>query len=269
MQHIAIPHGTIGVFAQGKGVPILFVHGFPLNHTMWHSQIETFGRSFRVVAPDLRGSGESHLAQAGGTGTLTMEAFADDLHALLHAVYVDRPVVFCGLSMGGYIAWQFFLKYREQVQALILCDTRATADSPEAAAGRRKLAEEILTLGPHAAAEAMLPKLISPKTAERRPNLVADLRTMILRNSPAGIAATLRGMAERPDCTPLLAQVDVPTLVLCGQDDVITPPAEMKQMAEAIPGSQFVEIHNAGHMAPLENPDAVNAAINRFLKTTT
>lgn len=266
MQHISVPNGTMSVLARGKGVPILFVHGFPLSHAMWQSQIEAFGPSCRVIAPDLRGFGESNMIAGSGTGTLTMEAFADDLHALLHAVFVDRRVVLCGLSMGGYIAWQFFRKYRAQLQALILCDTRAAADSPEAAAGRLKLAEQVLTQGPQVAADGMLPRLVSPQTAEQRPALLADVRTMILRNSPAGIAATLRGMAQRPDCTQMLPQIDLPTLLICGQDDQITPVAEMQGMSQAIPGSQFVEIPRAGHLSPMENPDAVNGAIDHFLK---
>ncbi len=108
MQHVSVPNGTIGVLAQGKGTPILFVHGFPLTHSMWHSQVKAFAPTHRVIAPDLRGFGESGLPAGNGVGTLTMEALADDLHGLLHAVFVDGPVVLCGLSMGGYIAWQFF-----------------------------------------------------------------------------------------------------------------------------------------------------------------
>jgi 3-oxoadipate enol-lactonase len=267
MQHIAVPHGTIGVLAQGKGVPVLFVHGFPLNHSMWRSQIEAFGGSFRVIAPDLRGFGESKMTAPTATSKLTMEACADDLHAVLPAVLVDQPVVFCGLSMGGYVAWQFFRKYRARVKALILCDTRAIADTPEAAAGRLKLAEQVLTLVTQVAAEGMLPRLVSPKTAESHPEIVSELRAMILGNSPLAIAATLRGMAERPDCTPLLASIDVPTLLICGKEDQISPVAEMRGISQAIRGSQFVEVPNAGHMSPMENPDAVNQAINQFLQT--
>lgn len=267
MQQIAVPNGTIGVLAQGRGEPVLFVHGFPLSHEMWRKQTEAFGKGYRVIAPDLRGFGESKLATASAATTLTMENFADDLHVLLHAVFVDRPVVLCGLSMGGYVAWQFLRKYRDRLKALILCDTRATADSQEQAAGRHKLAEQVIALGPHAAVDAMLPRLVSPKTAERQPGVVSDLRKMILGNNALSIAATLRGMAERPDCTSILPSIDVPALVLCGKDDQITPAAEMKTMAQAIPGAQYVEIPEAGHMAPMENPDVVNATIDRFLKT--
>jgi pimeloyl-ACP methyl ester carboxylesterase len=262
MQHVAVSNGTIGVLAQGKGPPILFVHGFPLSHAMWQSQIDVFGRDHRVIAPDLRGFGESNST----SGTVTMEAFADDLHGVLHGVFVDQPIVLCGLSMGGYVAWQFFRKYRAQLKALILCDTRAAGDTPAAVAGRQKLAEEILTHGSQAALDAMLPRLFAPKTADRHPERVSDVRSMILRNAPAGLAAALHGMAERPDCTQMLSQIDVPTLLICGQDDQITPVAEMRGIAEGIRGAQFVEIPDAGHMAPLENPEAVNAAINQFLQ---
>src|SRR5580704_16388012 len=235
MQHVAVSNGMLNVYAQGKGSPLLFVHGFPLNNAMWHLQAEPFSKKYRVIVPDLRGFGESSVTP----GTVTMEEMADDLHGVLHGVWVDQPVVFCGLSMGGYVAWQFFRKYRPQLRALILCDTRANADTPEGAAGRHKFAEDVLANGSQAAADAMLPKLMSPKTMERWPDLVANVQSMMLRNKPAGIAAAALGM--------------------------VAPPAEMQKMAEAIPQAQFVQIPNAGHLSPLENPDAVNGAINRFL----
>ncbi len=261
MQHVAVSNGMISVLAQGKGPVLVFVHGFPFNHSMWDAQVSAFAGAYRVIVPDLRGFGESTV-----TPTLvTMEDFADDIHGLLHAAFVNGPVIFCGLSMGGYVAWQFFRKYRSQVKALILCDTRAAADSPEAAANRRTLAQAVLSQGAQAAADGMLPRLLSPRTAEQRPELIAEMRSMILRNKPAGIAAALEGLAQRPDCTALLPKIDVPTLLICGQDDQITPSAEMRQMADSIPGAQFVEIPGAGHMAPLENADAVNAAVRRFL----
>jgi 3-oxoadipate enol-lactonase len=126
MQHVAVSNGMLNVYAQGKGTPLLFVHGFPLNHGMWHLQVAAFSKKARVLVPDLRGFGESTVT----AGTVTMEEMADDLHGVMHGVWVDQPVVFCGLSMGGYVAWQFFRKYRSQLRALILCDTRATADTP-------------------------------------------------------------------------------------------------------------------------------------------
>ena len=154
MQHVAVSNGTLNVYAQGKGLPLLFVHGFPLNHSMWQPQIDAFTKKNRVIVPDLRGFGESTVT----AGTVTMEDMADDLHGILHAAMVDRPVVYCGLSMGGYIAWQFFRKYRAQLAALILCDTRATPDTPDVAAGRHKLAETVMTDGA-SAAEVFAPQV--------------------------------------------------------------------------------------------------------------
>ena len=228
---------------------------------MSRTEISAVSAKFRALVPDLRGFGASTTT----SGTVTMEDFADDLHGLLHAAFVDKPVVFCGLSMGGYVGWQFFRKYRAQLKAFILCDTRASADTPEAVAGRHKLAQAVLKEGPQAALDAMLPRLVSATTAERNPTVITELRSMILQNKPAGIAAALEGMAARPDCTELLPQIDVPTLVICGKEDQITPAAEMQTLAQAIPGAQFVEIPGAGHMSPMENPDAVNGAITRFL----
>ena len=205
MRQIPVPGGPIAVVDEGAGTPILFVHGFPLTHAMWQSQIQALAGGHRVLVPDLRGFGESRWTPERSDGALTMEAFADDLHALLESLSVKGPVIFCGLSMGGYVGWQFFRKYRAQVKALIQCDTRAAADKPEAAAGRFKLAEQILAAGPEAARDAMLPRLLSPKTQKDRPDLVAVVRDMIMKNTPIGLAAGLRGLAERrtaQNCSP-------------------------------------------------------------------
>src|SRR5262249_35309837 len=159
------------------------------------------------------------------------------------------------LSMGGYVAWQFAFRHRQQLAKLILCDTRAIADSPDAAAGRLKTAERVLAEGSSIAAEALLPKLFAPETYHQQPQIVEATRHVILRTAPEGIAAALRGMAQRPDVTSRLPEIDVPALMICGQHDGISPPAEMRQIAERLPSAQFVEIADAGHMAPLERPD--------------
>ena len=150
MHQIAVPNGTIGVFAQGRGEPVLFVHGFPLGHDMWSSQTAAFAKNYRVIAPDLRGFGESKLTGATAATTLTMVAFAEDLHVLLHAVFVDRPVVLCGLSMGGYIAWQFFQKYRDQIKAPVFSATRRRRPTrprrpPDAKSSRKRCSRSART----------------------------------------------------------------------------------------------------------------------------
>jgi pimeloyl-ACP methyl ester carboxylesterase len=250
------------VVERGSETPLLLFHGFPLDHSMWRGQLEGLADVCRVVAPDLRGFGQSSVTP----GKVTMQEYADDMAALLDALGVTTPVVFCGLSMGGYVAWQFALRHRARLAKLILCDTRSSADSTEAAAGRKKTAERVLAEGPQVVAEAMLPKLFAPPAANaREKEWVTQTREVILRNPPEGIAAALLGMAERPDVTPELGKIDVPALVLCGQYDGISPPAEMREIAAKLPNARYVEIAKAGHMAPLEQPDDVNAAIREFL----
>lgn len=249
------------VFDRGQGPPLLFVHGFPLDHTMWSGQLEHFAATHRVIAPDLRGFGRSDATP----GLVTMEQMADDCAALLDALGVAGPVTYCGLSMGGYVGWQFVRKYAPRLRGLVLCDTRAVPDSPEAADNRRKLAAHVLAHGTEAVASAMLPKLFAPATVETHPELVEATRRVILAAQPAGVAAAQEGMAARPDARPLLASIRVPTLVVVGEADAISPPQEMRELAGAIAGSRFVALAGAGHMAPLEQPERFNAALAEFL----
>jgi pimeloyl-ACP methyl ester carboxylesterase len=246
---------------RGSGPPLLLVHGFPLDHSMWRGQLAALSETCRVIAPDLRGFGASSVT----AGAVTMEQFADDLARLLIALGIREPVVFCGLSMGGYVAWQFALRHRAKLAKLILCDTRAIADTPEAAEGRHKTADKVLAEGASVVADAMLPKLFAAETRAKHPALIAETKEVILKSSPVGIAAALRGMAQRPDVTARLHELDLPALVLCGQHDVISPPAEMREIAAKLPQGRFVEIADAGHMAPLEQPAAVNDAIREFV----
>lgn len=259
----AIPIGDIrlNVVERGSGRPLLLVHGFPLDHTMWTGQTTALADQWRVIAPDLRGFGASTVT----AGTVTMAQMADDLAGLLDALRITEPVILCGLSMGGYVAWQFALRHRSKLDRLILCDTRAAADSAEAASGRLKTAERVLAESVSVVAESMLPKLFAPATSQKQPQIVESTKQVMLRANPQGIAAALRGMAERPDVTGRLHDIDVPSLVICGEHDVIAPPAEMRQIAAALPKGRYVEIAGAGHMAPRERPAAVNTAIREFL----
>lgn len=261
MGRIKVNDVELNVAERGSGTPLLLVHGFPLDHSMWQGQFDGLADICRVIAPDLRGFGQSEVTP----GKVTMQQLADDMAALLDALKVSQPVVFCGLSMGGYVAWQFALRHSARLAKLILCDTRAVADSAEAAEGRRKTAERVLAEGPQVVADAMLPKLFAPNGNIRERAWVTQTRDVIMRTPPAGIAAALLGMAERPDVTSQLATIDVPSLVLCGQHDAIAPPAEMCEIAEKLPHARYVEIAQAGHMAPLEQPNAVNASIREFL----
>jgi len=262
MKRVPVGDVELAVYDEGNGAPILFAHGFPLDHAMWRPQLDEFASSHRVIAPDLRGHGQSTVTP----GTVSMERFADDLNGLLDELGVGRPVDFCGLSMGGYIAWQFARKYPQRLRSLVLCDTKAAADTPETVGNRYKMIDTLHAQGLKPIAEAMLPKLFAPATIENRPDIIEAARTVMLAADPEGVAAALRGMAERPDMTEFLKQVCVPTLVVVGSEDRITTVEDMRGIAATIAEARFVEVPQAGHMAPLEQPDRVNAVIRNFLE---
>ena len=246
---------------EGRGPVVLLVHGFPLDHRMWEAQIAALAGSHRVLAPDLRGLGRS----AGALPVVTMQRFADDLSLLLDVKGARDPVVLCGLSMGGYIALEFWRRHRARVGRRVLCDTRAGADAPEAAAARRATAERVLAEGPEFLADAMIPKLLSPETADRKPEVERLVRRMISESPREGVAGASLGMAERLDGEPLLPEIDCPALLVVGEHDALTPPSLMGRMAEAMPQACLAEIASAGHLAPLENPADVHAALLAFL----
>jgi pimeloyl-ACP methyl ester carboxylesterase len=247
---------------SGRGAPVVFLHGFPLDHTMWAAQIRQLGRRWRVIAPDLRGFGGSQVTP----GVVTMEQMADDVAGALDALGVGEPIVLVGLSMGGYVAFQFVARHGSKTRGLVLCDTRSAADSPEAAAGRLKLAEHVLRAGTHYAAEAMLPRAFAPATFRENAAVTEEARESVLAASPEGVAAALHGLAQRPDMTGFLSSIRLPTLVVVGEHDAISPVEEMRSMAAAIPGSEFVVIPGAGHLPPMENPSAFNEALEGFLR---
>jgi len=261
MRTLAVHGIRLAYVDEGSGPPVVLVHGFPLDHAMWDAQVEALKDRCRVIVPDLRGFGRSDVTE----GTVTMEQFADDVAGLLDALGVGEPVVLAGLSMGGYVAFQFFRRHRGRLRALVLCDTRAGADTPQAAAVRRETAENVLREGPDSLAENMPDKLLAAATLRDRPELGESLRRVIANSDPRGIAAASLGMAERPDVTAMLPEIDCPTLVVVGREDAISPPDEMRRIAAAIPGARLVEVPDAGHMSPMENPAAVNAALREFL----
>ena len=246
---------------RGTGPPLVLVHGFPLDHSMWNAQIEALSEQHRVIAPDLRGFGQSGAAK----GVVTMQRFADDLAGLLDVLEVHQPIVLGGLSMGGYVALAFWRKYAPRLRGLILCDTRAGSDTPQMAAARRAMADRVLREGAAPLVDTMMPKLLAKATVESRPELVQSLRRVMLGTEVHGIAAAGRGMAQRPDMTPALAEIACPTLVIVGQLDAISTAEEMRGIAGAIPRARFIEIAHAGHMSPMEKPQEVSAAIGEFL----
>lgn len=252
------------VIDEGDGPVVLFIHGFPLDRTMWDAQRRALRDRYRVVIPDLRGFGRSEP----GTSPISISHWADELALLLDAVGAANPVTVCGLSMGGCVALAFVKKYAARMSGLVLCDMRSVGESPEGQVNRRKMAERALTEGPTVAVEAMMPRLFGPTTNEKQPGTVDRVRNMILATSGRSIAAGQHALADRPDCTPWLGTITVPTLVIVGEHDIISPPAEMQATAAAIPGSEYVLVPGVGHMAPMEAPVTVNATLDSFLART-
>ncbi|WP_417386891.1 alpha/beta fold hydrolase [Gimesia sp.] len=245
----------------GSGPPLLFVHGFPLSHQMWLPQIEYFQSRYTVIAPDLRGFGDSDISN----GIVTMEQHAQDLNSLLQALKVEDPVSYCGLSMGGYIAWEFWKHFADRLHALILCDTRADSDSEEGVNNRLKMADLVLRHGPEAISTAMIPNLLSESSQQKQAQLSENLISMIEATSSEGIAASQKGMAARSDFSNQIKNIRTPTLFIVGGEDRLTPPEVMKGMSTLVPDSKYFEVRDVGHMAPMEAPAAVNQAMSEFL----
>lgn len=257
----------LSVEDRGAGLPVVLLHGFPLDREMWRAQIEALAGEFRVIAPDWRGFGKSTLAAGDAERGAGMERFAADVTAVLDELGVTEPVVLAGLSMGGYAAWQFALRWPQRLTGLVQLDTRAIADTDEARAGRLKMAEAALAAGDSSPALAMLPKLLGKTSQDSRPEVVAAVQAMIERQTAAAVAAAQRGMARREDVRPRLKEIACPTLAIVGAEDVISTPAEMREFAAAMPNAKVVEIPAAGHMTTMEAPAAVTEAIAAFARS--
>ncbi|HEV3231963.1 MAG TPA: alpha/beta fold hydrolase [Candidatus Dormibacteraeota bacterium] len=235
---------------------LLLVHGFPLDSRMWRAQVEGLAGVRTVLAPDLAGHGADRSAPA-----TSLDGMARHLAGVLDAAGIDA-VDLGGLSMGGYVVFAFLRLFPERVRSLALIDTRPGADTEAGRAGRDALAAAIREHGAAAARDAMLPKMFAGPASEA---VRAETERMMLEQPPGTLVADVLAMRDRPDSTPDLAGIAVPTLVVVGAGDVITPPAEAEAMVAAIPGARLELIPGAGHLAPVEQPDAVNAALRRFL----
>lgn len=260
MRMLATGGGTLAYDVQGEGPPVLFLHAFPLGLAMWDAQVAALRGQHQLIRFDDRGFGGS----PPGDGLLSMERIADDAAALLDHLGIGRAVV-CGLSMGGYAAFAMVRRHAGRLRGLVLADTRAGSDTAEAREGRAALAEKVLKEGAIAAADAFLPKLLGETTKRERPQVVARVREIVLGNPPRGIADALAGLAARADSTPTLREIRVPTLVLCGEEDALTPPSDAEALRSGIAGSRLVLVPRAGHLANLEDPDAFNRALLGFL----
>lgn len=247
---------------EGDGLPVIFVHAFPLNQTMWDDQVASLRETCRTITLDLRGFGRSGFASSPSS----IEQMASDVRGLMRALGIDRAVL-VGLSMGGYISLAFYRNYSECVRALVLADTRASADTEEARERRIKSAEKAEREGSRAIADDVVPMLLGRSTLSARPDLIARTREMIESSSPAGIAAAQRAMAARRDSTDLLGAMNIPVLVIVGSEDSLTPPAEVETMHKAIRGSRLQVIEGAGHLSNLEQPHQFDAVLSEFTQT--
>ena len=241
---------------------LLLIHGFPLSSQMWEPQLDDLAEFVRVIAPDLRGHGQSDSVP----GPYTIAQLADDCADLLGHLNVATPFVVCGLSMGGYIALEFYRRYPEHVAGLILAATRAGADSPEGKAGRDKAAELAKNEGATAVSAGMLPKMLASSTYEDDEELVEYVEDVMSSASLNGVVGALAAMRDRVDSTPTLGDIAVPVLILHGADDQLIPVAEAEAMFKAIPNAELVVIPDAGHLPNLEQPDIFNDAVIDFLE---
>ena len=260
---LVLPAGhTIAVRVAGAGRPVMLVHGFPLDGTIWRKQFDPLvERGFQVIAPDLRGFGHSSPI----VGHISSSDFADDLEHVRSVLAADKPLSLVGLSMGGYIAFEYWKRYGQALERLVLTNTKPTADSAEARQARLTMAEQVLQSTAWDAVGPMLSKLISPQTNERDLETTQWLKAMMSRVPPKTIAAAQRAMAERRDFTSELPSIQTPTLVIAGQHDPISPPQENKTWSAQIPSAVLEIISGAGHLPQVENSAAFNKALVRFL----
>lgn len=261
---LVIRDSQINVVDMGQGPPVLLIHGFPLNQKMWESQILEFSKTHRVICPDLAGFGLSQCSQP----RLHLRNHAHDLSDMLDALNVHESVIFCGLSMGGYIGWEFWKQYPEKISGMVACNTRAANDSLEVARGRKIAAKSIFKTGTQLLAQQMAPRLLCSGSQEQTSHIQSTVKMMIEQTSPESIAAGQIAMSDRSDATPWLPMIDCPALFVGGEYDEITTTQEMSSNAELLPNAQFIEIKKAGHLTPLEQPDSFNHQVLEFLNSS-
>jgi len=259
---IQIKSGDASIAHQilGTGPPVVLLHPFPAHHELWLPAANALISRYQVILPDLRGHGDSDA----GDGPATMEKHAVDLARILDHAEVGR-VPFAGVSIGGYVLFEFWRRYRGRIAALVLLNTKAPADSPEAKASRLQAAADVLERGTGPFFESMVPKLLGQTTRDSRPDLVDGALQMMRKMSPESVAQVQRGMAERPDSVPDLKTINVPTLIVTGDEDVLTGPPEAELMRQNIPSSELKVIRRAGHYSPWEQPGEAGQLLRRFL----
>jgi 3-oxoadipate enol-lactonase len=243
----------------GSGLPVVFLHAFPLNRTMWDPQVSALVGECRCIPIDFRGFGESAVV-----GPYSMDRYADDVAGVLDSLQIERAVI-AGLSLGGYVSFAFWRRHPQRVRALVLADTRATGDLIENVARRRELIEMAETQGSSAVANAQISGLMGKTTRDRRPDIYDAVHRMASQAPEAGVIGALEAMIERPDSTDTLATIDVPTLIVVGEEDVLTPPKEGRKLHAAIAGSRIEVLKEAGHLSTVERPASFNTVVSEVI----
>jgi pimeloyl-ACP methyl ester carboxylesterase len=260
MQRLHSDDAEIVYQVDGKGPPVVLLHPFPVHHEFWNPIVPALSSRYQIIRPDLRGHGDSEI----GLGPALMSKHAADLARVMDAAGVGKAVL-VGCSIGGYILFEFWRRLRARVSALAICDSRPQPDSAEGRANRLKSAADVLDQGTEPFFESMIPRLMGRITVSTRPDLVAGAHRMMHKMSAEGVSQVQRGMAERPDSVGDLKTINVPTLIVIGEEDILSTVADGELMRQQIPGSQLKVIPKAGHYAPYEQPEAVGPILRQFV----
>ena len=260
MNRIQSDDAQISYSVLGSGKDVVLLHPFPAHHGVWLPVAEQLSARYRCILPDLRG----HGASEPGDGAATMEKHANDIRRVCDDAGVSRAV-FAGVSIGGYILFEFWRRFRERVAALVLSDTRAPADSDAIRGARLASIEQVQKHGPDGFLDAQVERLLGASTRRNRPDIAQAARGMMAKITVAGISAVQQGMAARPDSAPTLKTIDVPTLVMVGDEDIVTPRADAEQLQRGIDGAKLEIVPAAGHYSPLERPEVVTRILGQFL----
>ena len=258
-ERVDLPDGQLRYLESGAGWPLVLLHAFPLNADMWRPQLEQVPAGWRFIAPDLRGFGPIPSRPAESVDDL-----AESVFALLQAFKIEGAAI-GGVSMGGYVTFAMLRREPARFSQVVLADTRSTADTAAGRTGRQEMLDALDARGPAAVADMMLPRLLGESTQNAQPELTQHLRQMIESSDPAGVAGGIRAMMDRPDSTPLLDTIGVPSLVIVGEEDVLTPLADSEAMASRLPRCRLVKLPGAGHLSSLETSRAFSIALTDFL----
>lgn len=259
MQRIQSDDAEIAYWVLGDGPPVVLLHPFPAHHGFWGPAAQALTSRYKIVMPDLRGHGESGI----GDGPATMAKHAGDIERVLNDAAVGRAV-FAGTSIGGYILFECWRRFRGRFAGLALCNTRPQPDTPEARANRLRAASDVLERGTEQFLDGMIPKLFGKTSLQARPDLVSAARHMMMQMSPQDIAQVQQGMADRPDSVSTLKTIDVPTLIVMGEEDVLATTSDGELMRANIPGSNLRMVAKAGHYAPWEQPEELGRLLRQF-----